>query len=135
MDLYDHMTNFTTYADRARREGHLDYASQIEIEGRISSRLVKHALASGYSVTVHDGEEVSLICSTKYREIMDELFTTDRNTLIFRDKDNQRVGSVLLIYGNGIDLMSDWAAPETGYDAFEVWLKPVSTYVETLDRA
>jgi len=137
MDMYDPMTNFTTYADRARREGHLDLARRIETEGRICSRLVKQAHAAGYTVSVHDGEEWAVICSTKYTEIMDELFTTDTNTIRIRDKDNNKIGDVFLVYGNdGYDVMGDWSAPDADkLEAFSAWLKPVTDYADTFDRA
>jgi len=135
--MYDEMTNFTTYADRALRDGHLDLAKRIETEGRICSRLVKHALASGYTVSVHDSEEWTVIKSTSYREIMEALFTTDQETLLFRDKDGNRLGTVLLVYGNdGYDVMADMSAPNDGaLEAFCDWLKPVEQYADKFEPA
>jgi hypothetical protein len=135
--MIDAMTNFTTYADRARRDGHLDLAKRIETEGRICSFLVKHALAAGYTVSVHDGEEWSVIRSTKYTEIMEELFTTDSNSLLIRDKDGKRLGSIELIYGNdGYDVMGDWSAPnDEALEALSEWLKPVTEYADKFEPA
>lgn len=132
MDLYDPMSNFTAYVDRARREGHLALARRIETEGRICSRLVKHALASGYTVSVHDGEEWAVICSTSYNEIMADIFTTDMNTIRIRDKDKQVVGNVTLVFGNdGYDVMADW----TDTPEFNDWLKPVNEYADKFEPA
>lgn len=137
MDLYDPMTNFTTYADRARREGHLALAKRIETEGRICSKLVKHALASGYVVSVHDGEEWAVSKSSKYTEIMADIFTTDENTVVFHDKDGNRIGSVFLVFGNdGYDVMADQSAPSWDeLEKFTDWLKPVTDYAQTFETA
>lgn len=110
-------------------------------ERRIASKLVKHALASGYVISVYDGEEFALKLSASYKAIMEELGATDEETLVIRDPasilDGQRlpalVGKVALIHGNGIDLISDWAAARDTSEAFDAWMKPVTDYVETLD--
>jgi hypothetical protein len=135
--MFDEMTNFTTYAERARREGHLDLAKRIETEGRICSRLVKHALASGYTVSVNDSEEWTVIKSTSYREVMEALFTTDQDTLLFRDADGNRLGTVLLVYGNdGYDVMADMSGPnDAALEAFCEWLKPVEKYADQFEPA
>lgn len=133
--MTDEMTNFTTYAERARREGHLDLAKRIETEGRICSRLVRHGLAAGYLISVNDGEEWTVVKSTKYREIMEELFTTDENTILFHNAEGKRIGSVFLVFGNsGYDVMADQSAPDwQSLDAFTDWLKPVSEYADRFE--
>lgn len=135
--MYDEMTNFTAAAERSRREGFLDHARRITAEGRICSKLVKHGLASGYSISVWDSEEWAVTKSTSYSEIMEALFCTDMDNVVFYDKDGERVGNVLLVYGNdGYDVMSDMGAPNAAaLTAFMEWLRPVSDYAEKFEPA
>lgn len=129
------MDNFKLYADRARREGDFALARRIETEGEICAKLVRQALADGLAVSVNDGEEWTVLKSTDFDEIMAELFTTDSNTLTFRDAEGRRVGSVELIYGNEAEVISDYSAPTYAkLDRFTVWLGPVTKYAETLEN-
>jgi hypothetical protein len=77
------------------------------IELPIARRLVRDALAKGYSVSVYDGEEWALKRSSKFTEIMGALASTDCDTLRFRNAAGEIVGSVWLIWGNLDDLISD----------------------------
>lgn len=80
-------------------------------EGRVARRLVTAALAAGYSVTVNDGAETTVHRSTRAREIIDALATTDEDILVIRDAAGVRVGAFWLIYGNacsGEKLIADY---------------------------
>lgn len=123
------MNPFTTVARQRRAEGAIALARRIETEGRIARKLVQHALASGYAVSVYDGEAWALKRSRKLADIMGALFSTDDDTLVFRDAEGARVGSVNLVYGNdGYDVISDYGAPDL--DAFTVWMRPIDEYAE-----
>jgi hypothetical protein len=78
------------------------------LEKRIANKLIKAILERGYSISVNDGEETTLKFSKEPRKIATALFTTDEDYLLVYDDNNDRVGWVLLIGGNGSDLISDW---------------------------
>jgi hypothetical protein len=77
-------------------------------ERKIAKALVRRALAAGYSITVHDGEEVALKTSQDEKAIFAAMNSTDSDTLIFF-RGGQRVGNVWLIWGNEDDVVSDWS--------------------------
>lgn len=110
-------------------------------EESIAAQLVTLALNSGYNVSVFDGEEWALKRSQHLPTILQALASTDSDTLVFRNPAvehlaangvnvGERVGSVTLIWGNDLDLISDYAAKDL--DAFGAWLKPVTDWVEAL---
>jgi hypothetical protein len=79
------------------------------IERRIVRRIVTDALAAGYLISVHDGEEIALDRSTDARAIMASLFTTDEDTLLLARPGDPLGGWVRLIYGNdGWDVVNDY---------------------------
>lgn len=130
-------SNFSKYAKEARAKSQWNLARRIEVEGKICRKLVCHALAHGYAVSVNDGEEWVVKKSTSLSEVMNALFTTDMDYIRFyaisanHTAVEKRIGQVTLIYGNdGNDVMSDWSAPDL--DAFSTWLKPVTDYAETI---
>lgn len=132
--------HFTTAAKEARAKGSYDLARRIETEGRICRRLITHALAAGYCISVNDGEDWVVKKSRNIVEIIGAMSSTDSDVLTFRDPTDKstnnvgrKVGSVVLIYGNGNDVISDYSAPTNeALEAFSEWLKPVENYAETL---
>jgi hypothetical protein len=85
-------------------------------ERRICAAVVRRALAAGYFVSVSDGELVTLRKSRDEAAIFDAMATTDADNLNIHRADGVRLGSVVLIYGNGEDVISDysWAAATDG---------------------
>lgn len=97
-------------------------------EAQVIRKLVKQALAAGYTVSVYDGEEWALKLSTQPEKIMAELGATDCEVLRFR-KDGRQVASVTLIYGNSpAEVIADYSAGDL--DAFSEWLAPINAYAE-----
>ena len=82
-----------------------------EIELKIAEQLVDDILAAGFTITVNDGEEDTLICSPSKPAIMDALRTTDEDYIRIMDGDI-RVGTIWLIWGNGVDVISDYGGPD-----------------------
>lgn len=79
-------------------------------EARVVRKLVKAALAAGYSVSVNDGEEWTVKRSTSTKVIFDALATTGEDRLLLRDSEGNTAGSFWLIYGNdpsGEEVISD----------------------------
>lgn len=89
------MNEFTRYASAEER--------------RIVRRLVAAMLRAGYSVSVCDGEAWPLKRSRDESAILDALASTESDTLRMRDAAGAAVGSVVLIWGNGCDILSDWS--------------------------
>lgn len=119
---------FRRYADEARAKGEHDLAKRLSTEGRIAHKLVTLALAAGYAVSVHDGEDWPVKRSTNADEIIAGMFSTDEDSLRLVDQNGAWVGTIMLIYGNGCDLISDYSAPDL--DAFSAWIKPVEDFAE-----
>jgi hypothetical protein len=82
---------------------------QNNIEKRICERLVDRALAAGYTISVYDGAEWPLKRSSNRPEILAAMYSTDSDTLRFRLPDSgESVGSIMLVYGNGADVICDY---------------------------
>lgn len=99
-------------------------------EYKIARRLVEKATDEGYTVTVDDGGAIALERSSDVNAIMAALGTSGIDHVTFYTPMGRRTGTVMLIWGNGTDLISDYAAPDL--DAMEAWLKPVSDYADAL---
>ncbi len=92
-------------------------------EARIARSLVHHALRAGFRIAVRDEEGVAQTATTDRALILAALAQTDFSTLVlYRDK--VRVGVVVLIWGNGEDLISDSST-----------LEEVEALCETANRA
>lgn len=76
-------------------------------ERRIARALIDAALRDGLSLSVNDGEEWTVTRSRSAKDITEALATTGADTLRLTTQDNALVGHVLLIWGNGEDLISD----------------------------
>lgn len=71
------------------------------IERRIITRILKRALAKGYSITVNDGEE-DVVTSTDLATLQAEIGHTCETYLIIKD-----VGWIWLVHGNEEDVVTD----------------------------
>lgn len=79
------------------------------IEARIIRRAVRDLLAAGYLVTVNDGEEDALLCSSDVAQIMAALCTTEEDYLyVMKPFEPQASSFVWLIYGNEDCVISDY---------------------------
>lgn len=77
-------------------------------EQKIVEALIRKALDKGYTISVFDGVEWALRASTDFEVISAEINATDITQLRFRVAETRvRVGDVLLIHGNGEDVVSD----------------------------
>ena len=86
----------------------MERTTEIRIEKRLARRAAACLIRAGFTVEVYDGEETALARSTDLRAISGALMSTDEDYLIAWDASTgKRRGWVWLIYGNGIDLISD----------------------------
>lgn len=80
-------------------------------EARIARRIVADAIRLGYTISVNDGEAWVVSRSRDSRLILEALASTEYDYLSFglpgiKDK----IGSLLLVWGNGTDLIADHTA-------------------------
>jgi hypothetical protein len=68
-------------------------------EKTVARRVVRDLLAAGYSLSVDDGEETSVKKSTKFKEIVDAMMTTDEDHL-YAHKQGCKTSFVRFVYGN-----------------------------------
>lgn len=101
-----------------------------ETELKIARKLVTQAVEQGYLVSVSDGEETTVTRSNDLETIVGALATTDMDWLTFHTPMGLRTGAVLLVWGNGTDLISDYASNDL--DALAAWLKPIDDYADEL---
>jgi hypothetical protein len=94
-----------------------DYTTQGE--RAVARRLIKAALAAGYTISVDDGEEITVKRSSKLKAITDALATTGEDTLQLYAADPSKTvgwhgaGRFYLVWGNaedGSELISDHTA-------------------------
>jgi hypothetical protein len=85
---------------------------QDNIERQIAERIVDRALAAGYTISVYDGGEWALKRSSNRADIVAAMYSTDSDTLRFRLPNGKPVGSIMLVYGNGADVVCDYTDNE-----------------------
>jgi hypothetical protein len=106
------------------------------VEAYVCRFLVRAALAHGYAISVFDGEAWALKRSTDEEAIKAAMFSTDNDTLtLHKEKVSSREklrGSVLLIYGNGWDVISDYSV---SLEALMIDVMKHIDSVRNLDRA
>jgi hypothetical protein len=84
------------------------------IEKGIAKRVVRAAIAAGYTVSLWDGGEYTVKRSSKLSEIVGAMFTVDEESLEIRDAEGGLIGTVWMVYGNdGFDAINDFTATET----------------------
>lgn len=78
-------------------------------EQTIASRLARKIAARGYLTSVWEGEAYAIKFESDPAKVIRELGSTDMDRLVIRDSNKQRIGTILLIWGNGEDLISDYS--------------------------
>jgi hypothetical protein len=100
---------------------------RIEVEMKIARALVVEAIAAGYGVGVHNGEEHTVKNSTDIEEIVGALGDVDEEHLIMY-QDGKRMGWIFLVYGNsGWDVVCDYT---TDLEEIVAKVQPLMDYCE-----
>lgn len=106
---------------------------RIVVERAVIRRAATDILAAGHAITVHDGEDVSVMKSRDLGEIMDAIGATDEEYLKVYEatgdeaKPWRHLGSVFMVYGNeGWDVLADY------HVSLESLLAGANDYAETL---
>lgn len=76
-------------------------------ERKIAQKLVQAILDRGYSVTVWEGGDFAIKRSRDADAVMQALESTDHDIVRAVNDAGEVVGRVMLIWGNGDDLISD----------------------------
>jgi hypothetical protein len=98
------------------------------LERSIIRRLVKDVLAADHTISVYDGDDVTVTRSRNARAIMAAVMTTDLDWLFIHDAGGKKLGTVSLVYGNdGWDVISDYSV------SLEGLLTGVNAYAEALE--
>jgi hypothetical protein len=90
-------------------------APHLSVERQIVDKLIDTILATEtHTISVFDGLTWALAGSRDKDKITAEIAATDVTTLRVRDisgdkKPGQKVGSIFLIHGNDVDVISDWS--------------------------
>ena len=85
---------------------------EMDIEMKIATQIVDDALAAGYALSVQDGEEITVTRSKDRAEILGALRTTDHDRLFIHGDGGWPSCWVMLIWGNDVDVISDYAGPD-----------------------
>jgi hypothetical protein len=87
----------------------MNVSTRKEMERAIVQQVVASALAAGYALSVNNGgDEPEISPTTDQKLVMDTLFATDDEHLLFI-KDGREVGWVYFVYGNdGWDVINDY---------------------------
>ena len=85
-------------------------AARLKRERRIVWNLIKHVVANGFELdSVYDGGDYVPVKSAK--DAMEAIFSVDDSTLRFRHPGHAKLLGVFLVGGNGVDIVSDYSAP------------------------
>lgn len=79
-----------------------------DIERRIVGKLVEDLLAAGFSLSVNDGEEVTVSKSKDPNQIYAALSSTDSDYLLVHSTNDVRDRWVRLVWGNDEAVISDY---------------------------
>lgn len=115
---------------RGRRGGSVDLRPEQKIERRIVYALCRHLIANGFKVWgLFDGEEfVSLKDEAQpVQEAMELVFNLDESSLRFY-KEGHGAHGVLLVTGNGMDIICDWNYTDGDPDGFDAVMQAFDPY-------
>lgn len=100
-----------------------------KIERAIAVKVIDAALDSGYTVSVDDGEAVTVKESTDKEEILGAMFTTDEDYLYIHRPEGDKA-FVRFVYGNdGYDVIADNSC------SLEEMLKPATELADKIEAS
>jgi hypothetical protein len=99
-----------------------------KIERAIITALIPFMQGAGFKlVCVFDGEELVKVKTAE--EAIDAAFAVDESRIMFKANDGETHG-VLLILGNGEDVISDWSYSEGDPDGFDKHMDSFTAMIE-----
>lgn len=101
-------------------------------EQAIVLRLVEVILATGYCITVYDGEEFVLRRCAIRDTVLNNIGATDEDILVIRSPSTgERIGHVYLVYGNEPGVV---ICDHTDSVTMNALLEPVFAYARTFEQ-
>lgn len=101
--------------------------TRIGIETKIAKKAICELIKAGYTLGVHDGEELVLGNCTDQKALIEAMQSVDEEHLMVY-KDNKRVGWVFFVYGNsGWDVIADYTTN------LESVMESVTDYANTFE--
>jgi len=98
-------------------------------ESAIVRGLIRHLNRNGWNVaSVYDGEQDETVRTET--EALDLVFNLDLSRVYFQCRATDARHSVVLVQGNGSDIISDWNYAEGDPDCFD---KLMNEYIDTLN--
>lgn len=138
--ITDAVYNVETGVIEAAPEVDPAVAARVELEDKIVRAVVEDAIAAGWTVGLHDGEDFAISRSTDADAVMAHTHSTDEQVLVLVGPGGDHA-NVWLVYGNdGWDVVSDYTtsaepflkrAADIGWDAWDdpaVIVRPFHTH-------
>jgi hypothetical protein len=87
----------------------IDNETRHEIKFAIARQAIRDLLAGGYSISLHDGEDIVVSSSTVCTDILNAMFSGDEETLIVNTPEGDCC-TVHFVYGNdGYGVICDYS--------------------------
>lgn len=100
-----------------------------DLEKMVAARTIATLLDAGYTISVNDGEAITVTDSTDPKAIFDAMFTTDEDYLIAQSREAGNRGWVRFIYGNApSEVINDYTTN------LEKVLKPIDALTDELSE-
>ncbi|MDL2398437.1 hypothetical protein [Rhizobium mayense] len=123
--------NFKRTIAEAMARGEVATAERIEMERKIVSAIVIHAIANRMTISVYDGEKWTLARSRSCGDIFASLFTADEDRLLLRNADGDKVGWFCLAYGkDDYGVVSDYTASHACEAIWHDVVRPLADNLE-----
>ncbi len=86
-------------------------AIDMQLERDIIRLLIERILAQGSLISVHDWFEGDMIAtrSTDTESILEDVFCIETPLLRIYNTKNEKIGSIMLVPGNGEDIIADYS--------------------------
>jgi hypothetical protein len=99
-------------------------------ERKIIDKLISTILDAGHKISIYDSAgSFSISKSRDIAAISETIAETDETNILIRDDNNDQVGWIMLIHGNGTDVISDMTDNPTTL----ALAKPAEDLAETLE--
>lgn len=113
-----------------RREPTVMLTARQKLERKIAWNVLHHVVKAGFELRgVYDGEEYTKVSTPL--EAMEQIFDLDEASVRVR-KPGFKEHEILLILGNGEDIVSDWTYTDGDPDGFSAAMDAVGGLIEKL---